>query len=79
MQSLQQKYDDKQNEASSLRGQLANKLQQCESDKQRAADEAIKLEYVMLTTLTVICTNLCLQNKKLTLEIFSRIWANKNW
>ena len=58
MQSLQQKYDDKQNEASSLRGQLANKLQQCESDKQQAADEAIKLEYVILTALTVICINL---------------------
>lgn len=44
VQSLQQKFDDKQNEVSAVRGEMTSKMQQCEKDKQVAADEIAKFE-----------------------------------
>ena len=44
IQSYQQKLDDKENEVSAARGELSSKMQQCEKDKQSAADEIVKFE-----------------------------------
>lgn len=44
VQSLQQKLNDKQDEATSLKNQLVTNAQQCDKDKQFAITEATKQE-----------------------------------